>query len=294
MTGPALRIVVTGASGLLGRHAVAHLQAANRLALARGMAPRFDIVALDHAAFGDDARLMQALRGAGAVLHFAGVSRGDPARVAAGNPALARRLVATCRRVGARPHLVHANSIRCGEDTPYGRSKRAASALLAKLGGGFCDLILPHVFGEGGRAGHNSVTANFLQAVQAGQRPLVDPAGHVALVHAGQVARQAIRAATDRLTGALPVAADRPMTVPALYARILALQADYRATRLPDLQGGFDRALYSSYLTALDPSAWLRPVPAPAAVQAAQSAGWQVTPQRIDPGDRQRLDFSLF
>ena len=126
-----IRIVVTGARGLLGWHCAARLHARNCAATFRGEARPFEIVAIDRESFNDSARLGHALAGAEAVLHFAGVNRGTDEEVERGNCAIAERLATCCREVGETPHIVYANSTHANLDSPYGRSKRQAAEILA-------------------------------------------------------------------------------------------------------------------------------------------------------------------
>ena len=146
-----MKIVVTGAGGLIGWHAHARLHAGNCAARFRGQAVPYAMVALNHAGFADDAVLQAAVQGADGVLHFAGVNRAPDDEVEAANPAIAARLVAACQAVGAMPHIVYANSTHAVSDTPYGRSKRIAAERLAVFAQRYTDLILPHIFGEGAR-----------------------------------------------------------------------------------------------------------------------------------------------
>src|SRR5690606_26031470 len=105
-------------------------------------------IGLDHAGFSDDALLQEAVHGADAVLHFAGVNRGTDADVERMNPAISQRLVEACKIVGNETvHIVYANSIHAESDTPYGRSKRLAGEILRDYAPSFTDLILPHIFG---------------------------------------------------------------------------------------------------------------------------------------------------
>jgi hypothetical protein len=78
------RIAITGAAGFLGWH----LRCAIRM---RGWP---DPVWLDRTRFEDPAVLLEALAGIEVVVHLAGVNRGPEAEVEAGNPRLARTLVA--------------------------------------------------------------------------------------------------------------------------------------------------------------------------------------------------------
>jgi UDP-2-acetamido-2,6-beta-L-arabino-hexul-4-ose reductase len=254
-----MRVVVTGAAGLLGRHAVLRLHAENRAARFKGEAEPFDLVPVDRAAFADPAHLRAALAGAGAVLHFAGINRAPEEVVEHGNPAIAAALVSACRDAGVAPHIVYANSTHAGDDTPYGRGKRGAGEILAGAGGGYTDLVLPHIFGEGAGPDYNNVTATFIDRVIRGDMPKVNPDGRVELLHAGAAGRAAIDAALSGTGGRIAPQA-RPVAVPDLLEKLRGFHADYTANVFPDLADPFDLALFNSYRTALYPSGFPRPL----------------------------------
>ncbi|WP_375260304.1 NAD-dependent epimerase/dehydratase family protein [Palleronia sp.] len=248
-----MRIVVTGAGGLIGRHARARLHAANCAAAHRGAPERWQIVALDHAAFQDDARLEAALRGADAVLHFAGVNRAPEGEVEAANPAIAQRLVAACRATGSDPHVVHANSTHSGRDTAYGRSKARAAEVIANGVTRMTDLILPHIFGEGARPFYNNVTATLIHQILDGTEPEVNREGQVALLHAGAAVDMAIAAVADRLTGRI-APEGRSMSVGVLYRRLRMFHDSYGTNVIPDLSDPFDLQLFNTYRAAIAPA----------------------------------------
>ncbi|MFM2388788.1 MAG: hypothetical protein RLZZ437_343, partial [Pseudomonadota bacterium] len=254
-----MRVLITGAGGLIGWHAHARLHAANCAARFKGQAVPYDIVALDHARFDDDAALQQALQGADAVLHFAGVNRGTEAEVEAANPAIATRLVAMCKAAGASPHIVYANSTHAVTDTPYGRSKRIAAEVLAAFAPRFTDLILPHIFGEGARPFYNNVTATLIRQILDGATPTVNPDGRVQLLHAGAAAQAAIDAVLSGHAGVLQPT-PRPMAVPDLLAKLQGFHAQYQANIYPAFADDFDVALFNSYRAATYPAGWPRPL----------------------------------
>jgi UDP-2-acetamido-2,6-beta-L-arabino-hexul-4-ose reductase len=254
-----MRVVVTGAGGLIGHHAAVRLHAANCAARFRGEPPPYEVVTLDHAAFVDDAGLRAALAGAEGVLHFAGVNRASDADLAQGNPDIAARLVAGCASAGACPHVVYANSTHAATDTVYGRSKRIAGEIIAASGMPFTDLVLPHIFGEGARPDYNNVTATFMARTIAGQTPQVDAGGQVQLLHAGEAARLAIDAlATGRIGRIAPPG--RPVAVPDLLATIRDFHDSYAAGLFPDLSDPFDLALFNSFRATLYPEGYPRPI----------------------------------
>lgn len=252
-------IVVTGAAGLLGWHVSARLHAANCAARFHHQPEPFDIIQLDRAAFQDDAILGKAVSKAASILHFAGVNRGTDVEVGEGNVAIARRLADICRAQGATPHVVYANSTHAQGTSVYGQAKRQAAEILAGIGGGFTDMILPHIFGECARPNYNNVTATFIDKVIRGETPNIDPAGRVQLLHAGTAAQAAIDAAMQGLQGEL-VPAPRPTEVPSLFETLKRFHADYAANLLPDLSQPFIRDLFNSYRAALYPRSFPRPL----------------------------------
>lgn len=255
-----MRIVITGAAGLIGWHASARLHAVNCAARFRGEAEPYEAVRLGHADFADESRLAAALTGADAVLHFAGVNRAaNDEIVEAANPAIAERLVTGCRDAGVTPHIVYANSTHAASDSPYGRSKRIAGDRLAAFVPQYTDLVLPHIFGEGARPYYNNVTATFIDKILKGEEVSANSDGKVELLHAGAAAQMAIDAVTTGRTGVMRPDA-RPMGVPGLLEKLQAFHASYVSNIYPDLSDPFDLALFNTYRAATYPDGWPRPL----------------------------------
>jgi UDP-2-acetamido-2,6-beta-L-arabino-hexul-4-ose reductase len=254
-----MKIVVTGAAGLIGWHAHARLHAANCAAGFKGAALQYDIAALDHASFADDAHLRAVVTGADAVLHFAGVNRATDDEVEAANPAIAVRLIAACEAVGAKPHVVYANSTHASSDTPYGRSKRIAGEKLGAFAPRYTNLILPHIFGEGARPYYNNVTATLIDQIIAGKDVTVNPDGRVFLVHAGVAAQAAIDAVLAGTVGEVRPG-PREMRVPDLLAQLQGFHDLYTRNIYPAFADDFDVALFNTYRAATYPGGWPRPL----------------------------------
>lgn len=254
-----MKIVVTGASGLLGSHAAIRLHALNCAARFRGDPEPVDLVTLGHADFADPDALREAVTGAASVLHFAGVNRAPEDRLEAANPEIAEALAAACAAAGTRPHIVYANSIHAGSANAYGRSKARAGEILAAVSGRFTNLVLPHIFGEGARPDYNNVTATLIDRLIAGTEPPINPDGRVSLLHAGVAADAAISAALDGTTGDVRPP-PRDLTVPELFAMLRQFHVCYGANIYPDLSDDFTVALFNSYRAATWPGGWPRPL----------------------------------
>ena len=254
-----MKIVVTGAAGLLGWHAAARLHAANCGARFRGEAEPYDLVPLDRVAFQHLDLLAKALQGADAVLHFAGVNRAPDPVLETANHAIAAALTAGCEAAGADPHIVYANSIHASRDNAYGRSKRRAGEALAAFTTRYTDLVLPHIFGECARPRYNNVTATLIEALWAGEDVDVNPDGEVALLHAGAAAQAAIDAALAGQAGRI-APEPRPMRVPDLYAMLQGFREGIEENIYPDLSDPFTCALYNTFRAASYPGHWPRPL----------------------------------
>lgn len=247
-----MKIVVTGARGLIGWHCATRLHAANCAAQFRGDEPPYSITLLDHAGFDNDATLASAVDGADAILHFAGVNRGPEEDVEKANPIIADRLRRFCAEANVRPHVVYANSTHAASDTPYGRSKRIAGEILSEISDSYTDLVLPHIFGEGAQPRYNNVTATFIEAVIKGAPPEVNPDGKVMLLHAGSASQAAIDAVHNRHSGTIqPNARETPVTE--LLELLQGFHAAYMDNIFPDLSDQFTLELFNTYRAALYP-----------------------------------------
>lgn len=248
------RIGITGAHGLLGWHLRAHLHGLGG----------YEVVAGGRTVFDDDRSLDDFVSGCDAVVHLAGMNRGDVGELEATNGALAAKLVAALERGGGAPQVVFANSVHRGRDDAYGRSKRRASGLLADWarvsGAAFTDLVLPHVYGEGGRPYYNSAVSTFCHQIAGGQEPSVRDDANLELLHAQDFAAAAVGAIDGAVRGELRVAGE-PLTVGALAAKLSDMDAGYAKHRIPDVRLPLDRNLFNTLRSYMFPARYPMPLP---------------------------------
>jgi UDP-2-acetamido-2,6-beta-L-arabino-hexul-4-ose reductase len=228
------RLVITGASGFLGWHV---------RVMARALGQP-DPVLIGRRELADASRLAAALDGADRVLHLAGVNRGEPGELAAGNRNLAQALAAGLRQCPTPPKsVVFANSVQAGNGTPYGDGKSAAADSLAEatrwLGSVFDDVRLPHLFGEHGKPRYNSVIATFCRILADGGVPHVDQDRELDLLHAGDAALLLL----DAGGGSLPVR----RTVRQVAAQLTDFALRYRVGDIPVLSDRFSVRLFNTY-----------------------------------------------
>ncbi|WP_433349164.1 NAD-dependent epimerase/dehydratase family protein [Micromonospora sp. CA-111912] len=244
-----LRLAVTGAGGFLGWHVRTLLRALGRP----------EPVVVTRADLTDPDAVAAKLSGVDRVLHLAGVNRGDPAQVAAGNVQLAAQLAHGLRRCPAPPAVVFANSVQAGNGTPYGDAKAAAAEILAGTGAALDDVLLPNLYGEHGRPFYNSVVATFCRLLASGDTPQVQLDRDMELVH--------VTDAAARLVG-VPAGGSWDPAMPALRIgvgelahRLTGFADAYRRAEVPPLRDRHYVRLFNTYRSHVFPSGVPMPLP---------------------------------
>lgn len=247
-------IAITGASGFLGWHVRCHLKAA----------PATSYQEVPDASFDSPECLVQSLGSASVVLHLAGMNRGPEAEVYQTNLELARKLIVAMDRQGMVGTILFANSTHSYGDSPFGRSKREAAALLGawaeQRGVRFVDVILPHLFGEGGRPFYNSGFATFCHQLTQGEEPQIHQDGQVELIHAQRVAAQLKELVLNGVARGMVRVEGTPMKVSEALARLKVIQATYQAGLVPDLRDPLELDFFNTYRSYLYPDHYPQPL----------------------------------
>lgn len=240
------RIAITGADGLIGWHTHAWLS----------VQPETQVIPVPRTAWDDSEALGHLLADSDAVVHLAALNRGPDDAVYDTNVRLAGTLAEALARTGAAPHVVHASSTQVSRETAYGRSKRDAADILAgwasRAEARFTDMVLPNVFGEGGKPFHNSVVSTFCHQLATGGEPRIEVDAEVEFLHVHRVALgigEVIAGGTTetwRPEG-------RRLSVSALLGRLQKMNSGYRAHFVPDLRDAFDLDLFNTYRSYLFP-----------------------------------------
>ncbi|MFQ5481658.1 MAG: NAD-dependent epimerase/dehydratase family protein [Nitrospinaceae bacterium] len=241
-----IRVGVTGPEGLIGWHLRCFLSGEENI----------EILLADRKTFADAAALDRWTRQVDAVVHLAGMIRGEDALVKSVNEKLAANLIAAFEQTGRVPHLIFSNSIHWTRDTAYGQSKRACVEIFEKwaqrTGGRFTNLVLPHVFGEGGRPFFNSAVHTFCHQLVSGEKPRVIKDVDLTLLHAQEAVEQ-IHAILQDGTGGRVEIPGNPLTVSGLLSRLQTLAEAYSHALVPDLRAALDLQLFNTYRSYLFP-----------------------------------------
>lgn len=240
-----MKVGITGAGGMLGTHLRAYFH---------GLAD-LEVRAADRETFASGG-LADFVDGCDAILHLAGMNRGEDAEVAQTNLDLTRQLIEALDARGSTAHVLFSSSTHIERDTAYGTSKREAAAMLStwaqRSGGKFTNVILPGVFGEGGKPFYNSVVSTFCHQLATGEMPTPHNDGPIEQIHAQDVARRfetLLRGGTVgdvRLQG-------QEMTVYGLLDTLSGMRDLYAQHIIPDLREDIRRDLFNTYRSYLYP-----------------------------------------
>jgi len=242
-------LLITGSEGFLGWHLRCAVKALGT----------WDVRAVGREGFWEGGRLVESVASADAVVHLAGMNRGEETQIESTNVALTERLVDALGQSGRAPHVVFANSTHVGRNTAYGRSKRRSADALAawcdRNGAHFTNLIFPQVFGEGGRPFYNSVVATFCHQLACGEQPRVLEDAELELLHAQAAAETMLAVIEQAQTGDRRIGGF-PLRVSALLEHLRRLHDTYCAGVLPDLSGELTLALFNTLRASMFPTAY--------------------------------------
>jgi UDP-2-acetamido-2,6-beta-L-arabino-hexul-4-ose reductase len=250
----ARRVAITGADGFVGRNLAVRLGELGDV-----------VLPLTRASRADDWH--RAIAGADAVVHLAGANRpADPTEFMDINAGTAEQLAASIIAEKRAIPVIYASSVKAGDDTDYGRSKRAGEdhllALTEQTGSPVYVFRLPNIFGKWARPNYNSAVATFCYNI-ARDMPIRidDPAAPLSLVYVDDV----VQAFLNVLDGKAPagfVAASPvyPTTLGAVVDTIRGFRSDRDDNLIDQVGTGLTRALYATYVAALPPSAFSYPI----------------------------------
>lgn len=250
-----MKILVTGADGFIGKNLVSHL----------GRLPDVEVITFVH---GDDYRkLRQSVEYADFVYHLAGVNRPlADVEFQESNVDLTQELCDCIASCGRPVPIAYTSSIQAQSDNPYGISKKIAEECLldlkAKVGNSVYIFRLPNVFGKWAKPNYNSVVATFCNNIAKDIPIRIDnPGSQVKLVYIDDVVSTFIGCLSADVGFEALVKPEYLTTVGHLAEQIRSFR-DSRITMVTEGVGeGLTRALYSTYLSYLDPEQFSYAVP---------------------------------
>ena len=244
-----MKVLVTGANGFIGKNLITEL---NR---------REDMDVFPFDVDTPMEKLDEYCKECEFVYNLAGVNRPEhESEFMDGNFGFATTLIETLKKYGNTCPIVNSSSIQAVLDNPYGRSKKAGEDMLfaygQECGAAVYIYRFPNVFGKWCRPNYNSAVATFCHniahnlPIQVNNRETV-----MRLVYIDDVVEELLRALQHPTIGE-----DGYCYVPIEHkttlGEIVDLLYDFKESRnnlmISNMtEGGFDKKLYSTYLSYL-------------------------------------------
>jgi UDP-2-acetamido-2,6-beta-L-arabino-hexul-4-ose reductase len=252
-----MKVLITGADGFIGKN----------LSVVLGEREDCEVIPITRAS--SEVQLAEAVAGADAIVHLAGVNRPrELAEFEEGNAEFTEHLCRLLLAGGRSVPVAFASSIQVERDNPYGASKRRAEEHLAAYARTSNAPVviyrLANVFGKWSRPNYNSAVATFCHNIARGLPIRVDdPSAPVRLIYIDDVVAEMQRfldapGQGTRFMESGPVYA---ITVGELARQIEAFR-DVRNTLVSERVGtGLVRALYATYVSFLPREAFSYSVP---------------------------------
>lgn len=252
-----MRILITGASGFIGKNLVARLS--ERASV--------EIMQFTRESTGD--QLAQYVEAADCIFHLAGINRPlDDAEFISGNVELTSELCQLILKSGRHPKVVYTSSIQAEKDSAYGSSKLAAENALAELNrnnaGDVHIFRLPNVFGKWCKPNYNSAVATFCHNISRGlDIQINDPNANISLVYIDDVIDKFLEIIDGVENGGLyvNVPTQYESTVGKLAEQIYSFKNSRQTLETERVGTGLVRALYATYVSYLRPEDFSYGVP---------------------------------
>ncbi|CAM2823125.1 UDP-2-acetamido-2,6-beta-L-arabino-hexul-4-ose reductase [Vibrio neptunius] len=251
-----MKILITGAKGFIGKN----------LSLLLKEQGKYIVTEVDRDTSASE--LNEALAQTDFVFHLAGVNRPkNDSEFKEGNTDLTSHIVAVLKDSGRKVPLMISSSTQAVSDNAYGASKAEAEKVVEtygqETGSPYFIYRFPNVFGKWCRPNYNSFVATFCHNILNDiEISIHDYNAPVALIYIDDVCKCLMALLDgDTPSGATKVTPEYPTTVGYVADTLKAFKRSRDTLITENVGFGLERALYSTYLSYMQPSQFSYTVP---------------------------------
>ncbi len=253
-----MNILVTGVNGFIGRNLCVHLKEAGFQ----------DIETITRA--DNDKSIEEKVKNASFIYHLAGVNRPDnDDEFKSGNTDLTKQIVDILVNNKCRTPILLASSIQAELNNPYGLSKAGAESALytyrEETGSSVYIYRLPNVFGKWCRPNYNSAVATFCyNTINDLPITIHNADAPLSLVYIDDVCHSFVSLLNSASSEPEQYSQVEPV-YKTTVSTVVSLLSDFKQSRTSLITSkvgvGFERALYSTYLSYFRPEQFAYDVP---------------------------------
>ncbi|WP_024607986.1 capsular polysaccharide biosynthesis protein CapF [Pseudoalteromonas sp. TAB23] len=253
-----MNILVTGANGFIGRNLCVHLKEAGF--------ENVEKITRDD----DDISIDEKVKNADFIYHLAGINRPkNDDEFKQGNTDLTQKIVNTLVNNKRSTPILLTSSIQAELNNPYGVSKAGAESAIAaygeKTGSAAYIYRLPNVFGKWCKPNYNSAVATFCYNTINNLPITVHNAdAPLSLVYIDDVCHEFVSLLTNTPSEPKEYSQVEPV-YKTTVGKVVSLLSDFKQSRSSLITNkvgvGFERALYSTYLSYFKPEQFTYDVP---------------------------------
>lgn len=251
-----MRILITGAKGFIGKN----------LSLFLKEQGKYDVTEIDRDSSESD--LDTALANTDFVFHLAGVNRPkNDSEFKEGNADLTSHIVAILKDNGRKVPLMISSSTQAVSDNAYGASKAEAEKVVEaygqETGSPYFIYRFPNVFGKWCRPNYNSFVATFCHNILNNiEINIHDPNAPVTLIYIDDVCKCLMALLDGKAeSGSVKVTPEYPTTVGYVADTLKDFKGSRDSLITENVGVGLERALYSTYLSYMQPSQFSYTIP---------------------------------
>lgn len=249
------KIGITGLAGFVGTHLK------DRLSREKDI----EVLPFEDSYYDNPQQFIDFAKQADVIVHLAGVNRHEPQVVFQKNIELMEKLLEYVDAAGKKPYILFSSSTQIERDNEYGRGKKRAMELLEawsdKNNVPAVSMIVPNVFGDGGRPFYNSVVATFCHQLTHGQTPTIQQDGQMKLIYINDLVEDIWRLMQNPPAGYhveyLQARAEAKVSEILTWLNQFK-EAFYGSGMVPEIKSDFQRDLYNTFLTYMDAADWER------------------------------------
>lgn len=240
-----IRVGITGQSGFIGTHLFNYLRHKDDI----------ELIHFDKSMFGDDKKLINFVSKCDAIVHMAGMSRGDDQNlVYQTNMLLVEKLLKAAEIAKNKPHILFGSTTHEPKDSLYHASKRDGRAMIdrwAKENGAISTgLLMPNVFGPCSKPYFNSFVSTFCHEVARGEKPEIITDSKVQLIYVKTLCIAIYNAisSSDHINP-LNIPHEFEVTVSEVLNKLMYFRDTLQNKKDPKLDTLFDARLFNTYLS---------------------------------------------